>query len=68
MGEYFDLAAYLYGLARPPRVARAAAKDELSLMLLSFMGESRRLDNSRLRRELRLRLQHPTVMQGLMLR
>ena len=65
MGEYFDLAADLYGLARPPRVARAAAKDQLSLMLLSFMGESRRLDNRRLKTELRLRWRYPTVSQGL---
>ncbi|MCY7370873.1 MAG: SDR family NAD(P)-dependent oxidoreductase, partial [Polaromonas sp.] len=29
------------------------------------MGESRRLDNTRLKRELRLRLRYPTVVQGL---
>nr|MDQ6882389.1 NAD-dependent epimerase/dehydratase family protein [Pseudomonadota bacterium] len=64
MGEYFDLAADLYGLPRPPRIARDTPHD-LPLMLLSFMGESRRLDNGRLRRELRLRLLHPTVAEGL---
>ena len=32
---------------------------------LSFMGESRRLDNTRLKRELRVRLRHPTVETGL---
>ena len=64
MGEYFDLAADLYGLPRPPRIAREAPSD-LPLMLLSFMSESRRLDNGRLRRELRLRLLHPTVAEGL---
>jgi nucleoside-diphosphate-sugar epimerase len=65
MGEYFDLAADLYGLPRPPRVARSAARDALPLMLLSFMGESRRLDNARLKRELRLALRYPTVESGL---
>ena len=65
MGEYFDLAAGLYGLPRPRRIARSTAKDELPLMLLSFMGESRRLDNRRLKNELRLRLRYPTVSQGL---
>ena len=34
-------------------------------MQLSFMGESRRLDNRRLKRELRLRLRYPTVREGL---
>jgi nucleoside-diphosphate-sugar epimerase len=65
MGEYFDLAADLYGLPRPPRVARSAAQEELSLMVLSFMGESRRLDNTRLKSELGLRLRYPTVDTGL---
>ena len=65
MGDYFDLAADLYGLPRPPRIAREAAREQLPASLLSFMGESRRLDNSRLRRELRVRLRHATVATGL---
>jgi nucleoside-diphosphate-sugar epimerase len=65
MGDYFDLAADLYGLERPPRVPRSAAGDTLPLMLLSFMGESRRLDNTRLKKELRLQLWYPTVAEGL---
>ena len=66
MGDYFDLAADLYGLPRPPRVARSTAHNELSLMLLSFMGESRRMDNTRMKRELRLALLHSTVATGLL--
>jgi nucleoside-diphosphate-sugar epimerase len=65
MGDYFDLAADLYGLPRPPRLARDTAQDELPLMLLSFMSESRRLDNTRLKRELRVQLRYPTVAEGL---
>ena len=65
MGDYFDFAADLYGLPRPPRVARDAAGDQLPLMLLSFMSESRRLRNQRMKTELGLRLRHPTVAQGL---
>ena len=65
MGDYFDLAADMYGLPRPPRVARDSAKEKLSLMLLSFMSESRRMDNTRLKNELRLKLCYPTVVQGL---
>ena len=67
MGDYVDLAADLYGLPRPRRIARAEAKAELPLSLLSFMAESRRLDNTRMKRELRVRLQHPTVTTGLQL-
>ncbi len=65
MGEYFDLAADLCGLSRPPRITRAEAKVQLSPMLLSFMSESRRLANARLKGELRLRLRYPTVREGL---
>ena len=65
MGEYFDLAADLYGLPRPPRIPRSTAQEQLPLVLLSFMSESRRLDNARLKKELRLRLAHPTVASGL---
>lgn len=65
MGEYFDLAADLAGLPRPPRITRAEAKERLSPLLLSFMSESRRLRNDRLKRELRVRLRYPTVADGL---
>jgi nucleoside-diphosphate-sugar epimerase len=65
MGDYFDLAADLCGLPRPRRITRAEAAQQLSPMLLSFMSESRRLDNRRLKRELRLRLRYPTVREGL---
>jgi nucleoside-diphosphate-sugar epimerase len=65
MGDYFDLAADLCGLPRPPRISRHEAAERLSPMLMSFMGESRRLINHRLKHELRLRLLYPTVREGL---
>lgn len=65
MGDYFDLAADLYGMPRPPRVSRSQAQGELPLTLLSFMGESRRLRTTRLTQELRVALRYPTVEQGL---
>jgi nucleoside-diphosphate-sugar epimerase len=65
MGDYFDQAADLYSLPRPPRVARSTAQDQLPLMLLSFMSESRRLVNTRMRTELRVTLHYPTTLDGL---
>jgi hypothetical protein len=65
MGDYFDLAADLYQLPRPPRVARNSAQEQLPVMLLSFMSESRRLINQRMKQELGLRLRYPTVVEGL---
>ncbi|CAN7593323.1 SDR family oxidoreductase [Acidovorax sp. LjRoot118] len=65
MGDYFDLAADLYGLPRPPRLPRSTAQTELPVVLLSFMSESRRLDNRRMLQELGLRLRYPSVAEGL---
>ncbi|WPB55243.1 SDR family oxidoreductase [Xylophilus sp. GOD-11R] len=65
MGDYFDFAADLYGLPRPPRVDRETAARELSPMQMSFMSESRRLDNRRMKQELRLVLRYPTIVEGL---
>jgi hypothetical protein len=61
MGDYFDLVADAFGLARPPRLARAQLAQTVSPLLLSFMSESRRLDNRRIGTELRARLLHPRV-------
>ena len=65
MGDWFDKLADAFGLPRPPRVTRAEAQSRLSPMLLSFMNESRRLDNTRMKRELKLRLRYPTVDAGI---
>lgn len=61
MGDWFDAVADAAGLARPLRLPRAELKERVSPMLYSFMSESRRLDNQRLKRELRVRLRYPTV-------
>lgn len=65
MGEYFDLAADLYGLPRPPRISRAQAQTDLAPTLLSFMSESRRLVNTRMKNELRVKLRYANVEDGL---
>ena len=65
MGDYFDAAADLMGLKRPPRVPRSQAQESLPLMLLSFMSESRRLRNDRLKKELRVTLKYPSIQEGL---
>ncbi len=62
MGEYFDQVADAHNLPRVPRVSRAEAQTVLSEILLSFMNESRRLSNRRMKRELKVKLRYPTVM------
>ena len=65
MGDYFDLVADRAGLPRPPRITRAAAEaGAISEGLLSFMSESRRLVNTRMKTELGVQLRYPSVREG----
>ena len=61
MGDYFDQVADAFGLRRPPRISRLEAEREITPMLFSFMRESRRIDNARVKRELKIILQYPTL-------
>ena len=65
MGEYFDLAARLYGLPKPPRASLAEVA-AVSPLRASFLRESRQLDNARLHTELGVTLRHPDVARGLL--
>jgi nucleoside-diphosphate-sugar epimerase len=67
MGEYFDAVADALQLPRPPRCSRQQLTQAVSPMLLSFMSESRRLANVRLKQELRVRLRYPQVHTALAL-
>jgi nucleoside-diphosphate-sugar epimerase len=60
MGDWLDLVADAAGLARPPRLARAALAEAND-----FMSESRRLDNTRMKQALGIKLRYPTVHEGL---
>jgi nucleoside-diphosphate-sugar epimerase len=65
MGDYFDMVADHFGLPRPPRLDRATLAQAVAPTLLSFMSESRRLANRRLKEELQVRLQYPDVAAAL---
>ena len=64
MGEFFDLVADRSGLARPPRISREEAARLVPPELLSFMSESRRLSNRRMKAELGVRLRYSTARDG----
>ena len=64
MADYFDLVADRFGLPRPPRISRVEAQELMSPVQLSFMSESRRLDNRRIKKELGASLRYPQVADG----
>lgn len=65
MGDHYDRVADLCGLARPPRLSREQAQAVFSAMQWSFMNESRRIGNHRLKQELGLALRYPGVEDAL---
>ena len=65
MGDFFDLVADSFGMPKPPRISRREAESAVPAGLLSFMRESRRLCNRRMRQELRVRLRYPTAAEGI---
>lgn len=66
MGDYVDLVADHYALARPRRVTRLEAEQMLDPAMMSFLRESRQIDNRRMRTELGLRLTYPRVADFLL--
>ncbi|MEN6585092.1 MAG: SDR family oxidoreductase [Sulfuricella sp.] len=65
MADYFDMVADHYRLERPRRISREAAQQEISPGMLSYMAESRRVANERIKQELGVRLRYPGVKEGL---
>jgi nucleoside-diphosphate-sugar epimerase len=64
MGAYFDLVAERFGLPKAPRLSRSEAVEQMRPLQLSFMSESRRLANHRIKKELRATLRYPRVEDG----
>jgi nucleoside-diphosphate-sugar epimerase len=65
MAEYFDAVADAFDLPRPPRLPRAELAAVVTPALLSFMSESRRMRNTRLKSELGVRLRYARVVDCL---
>ena len=65
MADYFDAVADAHGLPRPPRLPRDQLQAQVTPAMWSFLTESRRLSNRRLKTELGVRLQYRTVADGL---
>jgi nucleoside-diphosphate-sugar epimerase len=61
MAEYFDVVADAFQMARVPRLARSELAAQASPVTMSFMSESRRLANGRIKGELGARLLYPDV-------
>ncbi len=65
MTEYFNAVADRFGLPRPPAITMAEAQQRLSPAMLSYLTESRRMDNRRMLQELGVTLRYPDLADGL---
>ena len=64
LGEWFDLVAARQGFPQPARVSREEAVRSIPAGSLSFMRESRRLVNRKMKDALKVNLSYPTVFEG----
>ncbi|MCK5386950.1 MAG: SDR family NAD(P)-dependent oxidoreductase, partial [Gammaproteobacteria bacterium] len=65
MTEYFNTIADFCNLPRPPLVDWDEAEKTISKGMLSYLKESRRMDNSKMINELEITLKYPTLKEGL---
>ncbi len=65
MTEYFNAVADALGMPRPPTISMQAARHRLSPGMLSYLAESRRLDNRKMLAGLGVRLKHANLASGL---
>jgi nucleoside-diphosphate-sugar epimerase len=65
MTAYFKQVADAAGLPRPPEIDWVQAQAALSPGMLGYLGESRRLTNTKLRNELGVCLRYPNLAAGL---
>ncbi len=65
MTEYFLAIADLFDLPKPPLVTMEEARKVMTPLMISYLTESRRMDNSRLLERLGVKLLYPTLSEGL---
>lgn len=65
MTQYFNAAADLLGLPRPPEVSMEKARQVMTPMMLSYLTETRRMDNRKMLERLGVTLRYPDLQSGL---
>ncbi len=65
MTEYFQKVADSLGIKRPPEISMSEAMESLGSGILSYLSESRRIRNTKVKKELDIELQYPALEDGL---
>ena len=65
MTEYFNTIADFFDLPRPPLVGWREAEKVISPGMISYLKESRRMDNTKMLVDLGIQLKYPDLKTGL---
>jgi nucleoside-diphosphate-sugar epimerase len=65
MAQYYCAVADLLGIPRPPAVTMDVARRVMGGEMLSYLSESKRVENRKMRAELGVKLLYPTLESGL---
>ena len=65
ISEYLQTVAEVLGKPPLPEISMMQAQGQLSSGMLSYLGESRRISNTRILKELKVTLRYPDFRQGL---
>ncbi len=65
MTDYFNQVADYVGLPRPPQISLQEAQQTLSVGMVSYLKESRRIKNTKMLELLRVKLNYPNLMSTL---
>jgi len=66
MSDYFIQVARSRGIEEPPQLSMNECKKLFSDNMMSYLRESKKIDNSLMTRELGVNLQYPTLKEGLL--
>ena len=65
MTDYFNTVADYFGLPRPEQIGRSEATQVMNPLMLSYVDESRRMDNRLMLKKLNIELLYPNLKAGL---
>lgn len=67
MTDWFNQVADFLKRPRPPQVSMQEAEQVMSAGMLSYLKESRRIDNAKMLKELNIKLKYETIKEGIRL-
>jgi len=65
MTDWFNQVADFLGLPRPPQVSMQEAEQVMTAGMLSYLKESRRIDNTKMLKELNIKLKYEMIKDGI---